>query len=365
MRFLEQAQEPVAEFSFLDPAPPVGRIVLVDGRGSHMLDPATGVEDPTGIHLFLWDFHNDTTIDASGSRSGAAVVQHAFQSAGEHPVRLIVEGGPFDLRDEEVRTVEVLPAQAQLFELSATKSGIGEGVVTTDPLGLLLCGSSCASVGPVLLETGTHVTLVATASPGSQFIGWSGTGCVSADSTVAVEMTAARHCVAAFDSDQHTLIVQSTAGGNVASSPAGIDCGTDCSEVYPSGTSVVLTAVSDLGFDFDGWSGCDQATGDQCQVVLTGDRTVTASFSEQPTGFVTLTVIKDGPGTGRVESAGSAEIDCGSDCTGTFTLGETVGLLATPDTGSVFLAWTGCDDADGAACIVTMSTDRTVTATFQ
>src|SRR4030095_15375590 len=39
-----------------------------------------------------------------------------------------------------------------------------------------------------------------------------------------------------------TLTVSKTGNGDVASTPAGISCGGDCSELYTSGTSVTLTA---------------------------------------------------------------------------------------------------------------------------
>ena len=44
-------------------------------------------------------------------------------------------------------------------------------------------------------------------------------------------------------------------GGTVISSPTGIDCGVDCSEIYDNGTTVVLTALPDQGAVFGGWSG--------------------------------------------------------------------------------------------------------------
>jgi hypothetical protein len=44
--------------------------------------------------------------------------------------------------------------------------------------------------------------------------------------------------------------------------------------------------------------------------------------------------------------------------------GETVTLTATPDAGSTFEGWTGCDSASGATCTCTMSASRTVTASF-
>ena len=58
---------------------------------------------------------------------------------------------------------------------------------------------------------------------------------------------------------------------------AGIDCGADCTEAYPCGTSVVLTAAPASGSRFTGWSGAGTAT--TCTVSMTAARSVTATFA--------------------------------------------------------------------------------------
>ncbi|MBI3031702.1 MAG: fibronectin type III domain-containing protein, partial [Candidatus Rokubacteria bacterium] len=52
-----------------------------------------------------------------------------------------------------------------------------------------------------------------------------------------------------------TVVKAGTASGTVTSAPAGITCGTDCSEPYASGTAVTLTATPATGAVFGGWSG--------------------------------------------------------------------------------------------------------------
>ena len=51
-----------------------------------------------------------------------------------------------------------------------------------------------------------------------------------------------------------TVAQGGTGSGTVTSSPAGINCGSDCAEVYNSGTAVTLMAVANLGSVFAGWS---------------------------------------------------------------------------------------------------------------
>ena len=96
----------------------------------------------------------------------------------------------------------------------------------------------------------------------------------------------------------------------------------------------------------------------------------------------TLTVVKDGDGTGTVTSD-PAGINCGAVCDVTFTIGKSrmlatgvqVTLTAIPDEGSVFAAW-GQDcvctqrrsrvgfDAGIGPCNMTLTGNRTCTATF-
>jgi hypothetical protein len=70
--------------------------------------------------------------------------------------------------------------------------------------------------------------------------------------------------------------------GSVTSNPSGIDCGSDCSETYQSGTVVTLTATADPGFVFEGWSGAGCSGTGECMITLSGDITITATFDVPP-----------------------------------------------------------------------------------
>jgi hypothetical protein len=69
-----------------------------------------------------------------------------------------------------------------------------------------------------------------------------------------------------------------TGAGTVQSDPAGIACGQDCSEIYYWGTLVSLNAISDAGFSFAGWSGCDAVNGNVCTLTMNAAKSVTATF---------------------------------------------------------------------------------------
>lgn len=82
---------------------------------------------------------------------------------------------------------------------------------------------------------------------------------------------------------QHQLSASKTGTGTgrVTSSPAGIDCGSDCSELYPEDTNVTLTATPDPGSAFVGWTGDFYCEGPNpiCTLPMYYQRSVTAHFN--------------------------------------------------------------------------------------
>ena len=68
-------------------------------------------------------------------------------------------------------------------------------------------------------------------------------------------------------------------------------------------------------------------------------------------------------GSGAVSSS-EGSISCPATCTATYNSGTSVTLTATPDAGSIFTGWTGCDTVLDTTCTVSMSASRSVTATF-
>jgi uncharacterized repeat protein (TIGR02543 family) len=158
-----------------------------------------------------------------------------------------------------------------------------------------------------------------------------------------------------------SLSVTMTGSGTVASSPAGITCGSTCSASFATGTSIALSATPAAGFTFTGWGGPCTGLG-ACTLILTQNQTLTATFTAVPPATYPLTLTTTGAGSGTVTSS-PAGITCGSTCSASFTSGASVSLTATPAAGSTFTGWSGACTGTGS-CAVTVTQASSVSATF-
>ncbi len=244
--------------------------------------------------------------------------------------------------------------------LTVTKAGTGTGTVSSAPTGIS-CGTDCTEP----YTTNTSVTLIATPASGSKFTSWSG-ACTGTATTCTLSMSAAKSVTATFDkvvtTQTLTVTKAGTGTGTVSSAPAGISCGTDCTEPYTTNTSVTLTATPASGSKFTSWSGACTGTATTCTLSMSAAKSVTATFDKVIT-TQTLTVTKAGTGTGTVSSA-PAGISCGTDCTEPYATNTSVTLTAAPASGSKFTSWSGACTGTATTCTVSMSAAKSVTATF-
>ena len=75
------------------------------------------------------------------------------------------------------------------------------------------------------------------------------------------------------------VTVTGTGTGSVSSIPAGITCGTTCSQIFSGGTVITLTATPGAGSVFSGWSGAGCSGTGSCTVTMTQTQTATATFA--------------------------------------------------------------------------------------
>ena len=239
-------------------------------------------------------------------------------------------------------------------------TNVGTGTVESIPSGIT-CGADCTET----FTSGSVVILQAVPSPGSSLAGWSGGGCAGTG-LCTVSMTQS-HTVTAEFSNLVTLTVSKAGLGSgiVKSAPAGIDCGSDCTEIYPIGTAVTLQAFPDSTDTFVEWSGGGCTSNGQCVVTMTQNLTVAADFTGPVGPASALTVTKTGTGLGTVTSS-PAGILCGSDCSHSYNTGSSVTLTAVPSIGTddTFTGWGGDTCGGTGPCTLTMSQARTVTAQF-
>jgi len=314
---------------------------------------AAGRRSVAQTSFSLARYASDGTLDPIFGTGGRVVTEVGTDAEGSALVlqpddgRLVVAGaagGDFALARYE----------GDFATLGLTTAGTGSGTVTSDPAGLD-CSASCSARFPF----GATVNLTAIPAPGSVFAGWSGDpDC--ADGTVTLNADEA--CTATFQVlVALTVTREGTGSGTVTSDPAGIECGETCTQSYPHGTVVTLTATPAPGARFVAWSGdSDCADG---SVTLDMEKTCTANFVPGPVTpgtLATLNVVKFGAGSGTVTS-NPAGIDCGATCSAAYDIGTVVALTAIPAPGSFFAGWSAPCSADGT---VRLDTDNSCQALF-
>jgi uncharacterized repeat protein (TIGR02543 family) len=134
-------------------------------------------------------------------------------------------------------------------------------------------GSVSSSPSGSSVQSGTTVTLTATAQSGYTFSGWSGAASGTSTSTTIV-VTGNTTVTANFTHvlPKYTLSVSSSSGGTWTVSPSGSS--------FDSGTVVTLTASATTGYTFQNWSGSATGTTPTIQVVLNSNKSVTATFQQ-------------------------------------------------------------------------------------
>ena len=251
-------------------------------------------------------------------------------------------------------------ADASAPVLSVSSAGTGTGTITSSPSGIN-CPTNCSAS----FSAGTQVTLTEAPAANSTFAGWTGGGCSGTSSSCKVTLTANQTVTATFDITQSApwltvILGVGTGSGTVSSNPGGISCQPTCSASFSTGTLVTLTATPAANSYFAGWGGACSGTSPTCNVTLSANQLVAATFNATPV----LTVTLGGNGTGAV-SSNPAGINCPQTCNASFPPNTQVTLTETPGQNSTFVGWSGggCSGTN-STCTVTMSADQQVTATF-
>jgi hypothetical protein len=183
--------------------------------------------------------------------------------------------------------------------------------------------------------------LTAIPSAGYLFNGWSGdlTGFKNPDTLL---MNANKNVTGNFvKAGPFTITVNTVGSGAVTLNPPG--------GVYAGGTVVTLTATPASGFKFTSWSGGLSGTANPASLMLTSDKTITATFK----AVYDLTV--------NVVGAGTVTLDPPS---GPYEVGKVVTLTAAPASGHQFVEWSGDLSGVTSPANLTMNANKNVTAKF-
>lgn len=218
-----------------------------------------------------------------------------------------------------------------VFTLNLSVAPSGSGAVTPSP-------------AKAAYYNGELVTLTPNPATGFMFAGWSGdlTGNANPGQLI---MTKNSTVTATFiPSDTFTINISLNGSGSVSRNPLKSE--------YNYGEQVILTAMPAVGYEFIAWSGDLESSDNPATITVTQDMNITATFALE--GIYSLTLLP--PTNGSITANPVRDL---------YAPNENVTLTALPEQGYIFTGWG--DDATGTTnpFILTMSGDKTVSATFE
>ena len=253
----------------------------------------------------------------------------------------------------------------------------GEGSVGADSGEISGCeeegGGTCAGG----YGESSIVTLTATPGEHRETVWTSGCDNVPSTDECEVEIPAGDATVEVefAEAPKGTLTVEASGAGSVSAeaSPtpesgeiAGCEegGGSECSAEYFQGETVTLVASPGAHKETVWTSGCDNVSGDECEVEVDG--AAVSVEVEFPQVTHTLSIVEAGNGNGAV----ACNIDGGGfgSCAGPIDEGSSVEVEATPGAHSTFDGFSaGSNSASGCSsspCMFTLEEDSALTATF-
>jgi hypothetical protein len=189
---------------------------------------------------------------------------------------------------------------------------------------------------------GAEVTLTANPSIGWHFAQWTGDLTGNANPAV-ITMNGDKTVTAVLAKDSVTLTVNVLEGGSVTKNPSGS---------YLYGDTVQLTAVPNTGWHFVQWGGALSGSANPTDIILNGDRTVTATFARNEyTLSVSVAPLGGGTVTRDLNQA-------------TYLYGDVVTLTANANSGWSFTNWSGDASGNTNPKSVTITGNTNVIANF-
>jgi hypothetical protein len=262
-------------------------------------EDGTSLTDLAGYHVYLG---SGATPPCPGASFGAVAASTSSPTTGEavaYQVPGLAAGVTY------VALITAVDVSGNESGCSGPVSGVARADLAVSPVGTVNVGST--TVGTAVdtsftVQNATGSSLTGRASIGSPFSVVSGASfslAPGASQVVTVRLlsstagtfasnvnftangdTVSRTVTGSVTAAGVTLVIarNGTGTGTVTSAPAGIACGSDCTETAAAGTSFILSAVAGSGSTFSGWSGGGCAGVTTCTVTVNTSTTVTATF---------------------------------------------------------------------------------------
>jgi Divergent InlB B-repeat domain len=221
-----------------------------------------GLRPPERLHGYRIERWNPQSLCGGGGSNSCTFI------APQTDVHLVVVLRPV------AYTLTVEPAGAGTI-VSGDASGGGNVIACTRAVTGELEGSCSARWLP-----GTAVTLKLSPSRAARFRRWSVWECPGRQLSCTVVMDSDRTVIALMDRVSLTVRRIGT-GGRVTSAPHGINCGANCEQAtatFAFGTNLALTATTEPGVAFGGWSDPCGGTNSICTLHLVSSAAVAATF---------------------------------------------------------------------------------------
>jgi uncharacterized repeat protein (TIGR02543 family) len=294
--------------------------IAVDGQGTTM--PAPGVYN----HI-----------------EGSQVVLFASPFAGHQFDKWVVGA-------EEITTQAIMltinadiTATAYFVETSSTQFTLTVGAVGQ--------GTTTPPAGNHIYNDGSVALLNATPAFGWEFEKWVINDVEVTQNPTQTTMDADKEAIAHFlEKPKYTLTVTIEGNGSVEVNGTPY---TVALEIY-EGETAMLNAIATAGWQFDGWSGDIESTNAQTNILMTEDKSVTATFTQIQH---TLTISILGEGSVNVNGEPYTQAI-------TAVQGTTLSLEAIAAEGWQFVGWIGDLVSTNANESITMNANKTIVAQF-
>ncbi len=236
--------------------------------------------ESSGATTYYWQKWNGSSYQTIASGSIGQVdssTDSDVTSGVTYYYRMIAENASGSTVSNE-SSILVNAANCGGIQATLTVSVVGGGTVTGG-------GINCPGTCSYMYDYAQWVSITGTPTAGYGAVVWTG-ACAGQPATCSLYMDGNKNTTGTFSVNTYTLTVAKagTGSGTVISNPAGINCGSDCSESYAYNTPVTLTHAAAAGSVFTNWSGDCSGSGG-CTVTMSAAKSVTATFTADPFNY--------------------------------------------------------------------------------